>query len=194
MPSDPIAPGAQPPSTCVARWTLSSSEGVLHEQRGVAPMVAWSDFPTKYPAAAIDPKGLPVATVARFVIDGQPLLWFSEARTEAVVDARWFSELALVDATALSTGATATIGTFLPAGRCKIAPRELVEFLVRADAVRTYAHIGSEVCLASEAEADGAYTATFTGEHVYFTNEENRASLAFVVTVAADGTITVTGT
>jgi len=53
-------------------------------------------------------------------------------------------------------------------------------------------HIGSELCLLSEeTDEDGNYEAHLTGEHTYFTNEENVDPLDFVVRIGAEGLISV---
>lgn len=175
---------------CLATWSMGKGASVLSEQRAGAG-ADWNDFASAYAAAAIDATFTPVKATSQFTVDGAPVLFFTPDGSQAVVDSRVFSDLTAVDVTALSAGTTAKVGTFLARG--KLGLRDLLEFLVRSDAVRTWAHIGSEVCLVSESEADPIWRAEFTGEHTYFTSRENHGALAFVVEVAADGAITVTG-
>jgi hypothetical protein len=188
----PVGETMSKPATCLATWSMGKGASVLSEQRSL-PGQDWFDFATGYEAAAIDATHVPVKATARFTVDGAPVLYFTADGAQAIVDARVFSALTAVDATGITAGTTATVGVLQPGARGKLTSRDVVEFLVRADAIRTWAHIGSELCLVAESESDPAFTAEFTGEHVYFTNQENHGRLAFVVTIAGDGTVTVTG-
>jgi hypothetical protein len=184
----------EPPVTdCIARYALPDGESVLDEQRRVGP--AWGDFPTRYRAAPIVPGDghVPVGTVSRFSVEQRPLLWFSPDRTEAHVDAAWLSDLTVVDVPRLAVGEVVVLGSAGPELRATTAPRQIVDFLLHADVLRTYWHVGSELCLTTEETLDGAYRALFRGEHVYFTSEENRVPLAFAVAIGADGVLTVRG-
>jgi hypothetical protein len=109
------------------------------------------------------------------------------------VDPAAFGPLRVVDVTGLAEGARAEVGVVTDAARKTLGERGVVELLVLADVVLTYAHIGSEVCLVSEGRDAGAYTARFVGEHTYFTSRENTGRLAFAVTIAADGAIVAVG-
>ncbi len=177
-------------ANCLANWSMGKGDSVLSEQRAL-PGADWFDFASGYSAAAIDATHTPVKATATITVNGGPVLFFTSDGAQAVVDSRVFSDLTVVDVTALSAGTSAKVGTVI--GREKLGLRPLVDFLVRSDAVRTWAHIGSEVCLVSASDAEPVWRAELTGEHTYFTNRENHGALSFVVEVAADGTITVTG-
>lgn len=195
----PAAPVTQTPEapvpavpTCIATWKRSSDASVLSEQRASGP--AWRDFAEAYSSAPIDPAAhVAVKHTSSFQVDGQPVLWFTPARDAAVVADTAFGDVKVVDATSISAGEEAAVGRVLPAARTALGDRGVVQLLVEADAVLIYAHIGGEICLVEEKAEGGAYTARFTGEHVYFTNEENHDALAFEVHIAPDGAITVRG-
>ena len=104
------------------------------------------------------------------------------------------SELKVVDTTGLRAGSREVIGMLGELGRGKIEGPELAYFLLRADVVQTYAHIGSSVCLVEERSDEAGYRARFTGEHVYFTNGEQRDAFAFELRLDAQGEISVAGT
>lgn len=179
-------------ATCIANWSMGKSESVLSEQRAL-PAADWFDFATTYAAATIDATHTPVKVTAKSTVDGAPLLYFTADGSQAVVDSRVFSDLTVADVTAMGAGAVVSVGSVKEGARGKLGLRPLLEFLVRSDVIRTWAHIGSEVCLVSASDADAVWRAEFTGEHTYFTNRENHGALSFVVEVAADGAITVTG-
>jgi hypothetical protein len=177
--------------TCLARWQIEASASVLNEQRGAGP--PWEDFPRRYAAAAIAAGYSPVKTVERFRFQAQPLLWFTPDKRDAVLDTRFSSGLEAVDVPRLGPGERKVLGALRAEAARALAPREILEFLLRADLLRTYWHIGSELCLERESSADGGYRAELSGEHVYFTNEENHDPLAFAVEIGADGVVAVTG-
>lgn len=188
----PVPVEAPMTAPCVLTWTRDSGASLLAEQRASG-AAGWSDFATLLRAAPIDDAHFPVAHTARFQVAGRPVVWFTPDRTAVVVDAALFGDLAVVDATSIAAGTTAAVGTVTPAARAALGDRGVVELLVEADVVRIYAHIGGELCLREETTVAGAYMARFAGEHVYFTNDENHAPLAFDVTIAADGAISVAG-
>jgi hypothetical protein len=131
-----------------------------------------------------------VKHVERFHVGGRPVLYFTSDHGLAVVDASAFSDLQVADATALGDS-TVVIGTVTPAARAALGDRGVVELLVEADAIRIYAHVEGEVCLTEEASEGGAYRARFSGEHTYFTNQQNTASMSFEVRIAPGGAMTV---
>lgn len=184
-------PVAEEAVMCPSPWKIDHHDSVLSEQRGKGP--SWSDFPVGFPAAAITGDDVPVAVTAPFQIEGAPILYFRPGFSEAVVDARWSGAWTAVDATGLAAGSTAVVARLTPEGRAGLSAARWAELLVRAGMIQTYAHIGAEVCLVEETLPDGAWRGVLRGEHVYFTNEENHAPLAFAVVVAPDGEIRVTG-
>lgn len=180
-------------ATCLERFTVEHSHSVLTEQRGVGP--GWNDFPSGFAAATIDATALvPVQVVAGFRVDGSPILWFTVDRRAAVVDARVVGDLTAVDATRLRVGESAAVGRVQPDGRRVLPGREIARFLVLAGVIRVYAHVEAEVCLESEHTGpDGAYEVVVSGTHVYFTDDRNEDSFAFVLRVAPDGSISIEG-
>lgn len=116
-------------------------------------------------------------------------VWQHERHDARPLEPGAFTDLVEVDATNVS--AETAVGRVTAAARRSLGDRGVVEALIRADIVRIWAHIEGEVCLVAEASAEGAYTARFTGHHVYYTNERNEAPLAFEVRIAPDGAIVV---
>jgi len=179
---------------CVETFRFDSDASVLDEQRGRGGSKRWDDFATHYAAAYIDLEtDHPVQAVEAFTVGKTPLLWFRSDFASAVVNAAVLSELQVVDVTGLAAGKRSQIGTLGPLGQGKIGGRALLHFLMRADVIQTYVHIGSTVCLLSESDDERGYMAQLSGEHVYFTNEENRDAFRFSFVLGPDGVITVTG-
>jgi hypothetical protein len=166
-------------------------DSVLTEQRGAGP--PWEDFPRRYGSAAIAAGYSPVKAVERFRLGAQPLLWFTPDKRDAVLDARFSAGLEAVDVPRLGVGASKVLGSLSAEATRALAPREILEFLLRSELLRTYWHMGSELCLERESTTAAGYRAELSGEHVYYTNEENRDALAFAVEISADGVVAVTG-
>ncbi len=177
---------------CLVTWTRSSGASVLSEQRG-AGGPRWDDFPEAVAAGTPTPEHVAVAHTAAFVVDGRPVLYFSPDRATWIVDAAAFTDLAVADVVKLGAGKVANVGAVKPAARAALGDRGVAELLIQADLVRTWAHIGSTLCLVSESAADGAYRAAFTGTHTYFTSRKNEDPLAFELAIAPDGAIAITG-
>lgn len=181
---------------CIATWSIDHSDSVLNEQRRVGPHA--NDFQERIAAEHLDPDAqVPVETTRRFQIGGTPILWFNQARTEAVVNAAVLTDLVAADPTRMTPGQRVEVGRLTELaigelGHNGVSKRELVEFLVRARAIATYWHIGAELCLRREPAGD-PYRAELDGVHTYFTNSENHESFAFVVEIGADGAIAVIG-
>lgn len=187
---DPSAEAPIPPKQCLHRWQLPKGESVLHEQRRLG--TPWPDFSTAYPAITVDSTMTPVATVADIQLDGAPVLWFSADHSMVHADARAFSTLTAVDVPGVTAGTSVTVGTIAPEALAKLGGRAVVDLLLRSDTLRTYWHIGSELCLETERTEDG-WRGNFSGEHTYFTNSENHDEMWFTVTIAPDGVIVITG-
>ncbi len=184
MKPTPTAVDATVATACIATLTVDRGDAVLDAKR--------SDFFERYPAAYLDPAAqVPVEAVKSYQIGGTPLLWHTADKAGVVVNAAVLSDLVVGDATRMRAGESATIGQLTELGLGKMPGRELVTFLIRARAIATYVHIGSELCLVEEHDDGGSYTARFTGEHTYFTNEQNVEPLAFVVTIDPAGVITL---
>jgi hypothetical protein len=181
------------PTACLARYELGS-KSVLDEQRSRGGASRWDDFPKRYPAAAIDAATHhAVEAVSAYRIADAPLLWFTPDFRDAVVDSSVLGELTVVDATRLGVDERVELGVLTERGRTQLRGRELTEFLLRSDAIQTYVHIGSTLCLITEVDEPSHYRAELTGEHEYYTNEENHDPLAFSLEIAADRRIVITG-
>jgi hypothetical protein len=183
------------PVTCLARFQLDSHASVLDEQRRRGGAQRWNDFARRYPAATIDPASHhAVELVAGRTLGGAPLLWFTPDFADAVVDAAIFSELKFVDATTLRGAQQVEIGTLTERGHAELRKRELLEFLLEAGVIQTFAHIGSSLCLRSEVEDQRGYRAELDGTHEYYTNQENHDPIGFALEITPDRVMTVTGT
>ena len=183
-------PTAMPSPPCIEKIAIDHSDSVLSEQRRVGPRA--DDFPERFAAETIDPTSYtPVTVVADYTIDATPLLWFTPDRSRPVVNATYFTDLEVGDATRLKPGTPATIGKLVAAAQGKIDNRRLARFLLAAGVIRTYWHIGAELCLVSEELGERGYAAAFTGVHTYYTNEENRDAFTFTLTIATDGTLAI---
>ena len=173
----------------VVRWSLDRDASVLAEQRARGPHQ--HDFFSRYEAVAIaDDAHAPLEVLKSFTRDGAAIFYLTPDKREVVVDARFSTTLEVVDATSLGEGRTAKLGELLDRS---LKGLTVLELLVRADAIRTYAHMGSEVRV-ERAETSGAsFDALVRGEHVYFTSRQHRASFAFRFRVEANGDLHVTG-
>lgn len=184
---------AVPKPDCLERISVDQGSSVLAEQRRVGPPA--DDFATGYPAEYLDPEAqVPVEVTRAYQIGKTPLLWWSQDKTHAVVNAAVLTDLTVADVTALPAGQQVKVGQLSELGVGAIGGRELVKFLIAARAIATYVHIGAELCLVEDHD-DGArgYRARFTGEHTFFTNKKNVRPLAFAVAIDGDGVITVVG-
>jgi hypothetical protein len=190
---EPTVADARAP-VCLERSSFDSQRSVLSEQRARAGAKRWSDFATRYPAASIDPDAdHPVELVAAAQIGATPLLWFTADYAEAFVNAAVLTELKVVDATGLAVGERVEIGALTELALGMISGRELASFLLEAGVIQTFVHIGSTVCLLAETEDADSYRAEFTGEHEYFTNGQNIGAFGFILELAADGGVAITG-
>lgn len=175
----------------LARWELGRARSVLSEQRALGP--AWRDLPRRYEAQTITSQCVPVQAVASVTIAGAPLLYFAEDRGAVVVDARYFSSLAVVDLTQLGAGEAETVGRVTPAGRAGLSGRATVGFLLHAGVLCGYAHIGAVLGLLSEREEEGTYSAQLVGRHVFFTQRRHERHYAFSFSITAGGELCVRG-
>lgn len=193
--SKPVTKTTPAPTPCLARYSFDMDGSVLEEQRKRRGAPRWDDFAKRYDAAYLDPDSdQPVKVVESFQIGQTPLLWFRADLSEAVVNAAVLEALTVVDGTRIRPGERAQIGALTELGLGKIGGRELAHFLLRADVVHTYVHIGSSVCLVEESTGpDGSYRGRFTGEHTYFTNEENVDAFGFWLELDAEGKLFIEG-
>lgn len=192
---EPVTKTTPAPTPCLARYSFDSDSSVLDEQRRRGGAARWDDFARRYDAAYLDPDSdHPVEVVESFRIGDTPLLWFRADFSEAVVNAAVLGPLKVVDGTRIRVGERETIGALTELGLGKIGGRELAHFLLRADVVHTYVHIGSSVCLVEESTGpDGSYRGRFSGEHTYFTNEEMVDRFGFWLELDAEGQLSIEG-
>lgn len=104
-------------------------------------------------------------------------------RKKVTVNSRYFSDLRRGDATRLGMGQAHHIGEFRDLEFTRLAPRNLVLFLIQSQIIETYWHLEAKLCLLREEDRPDAYQAWFHGVHTYFTNEQNDDTFAFVVTI-----------
>lgn len=178
-------------TTCLARLKLDARTSVLAEHRE---HYAVRDFASRIACDVINPDiRHPVARVAHYQAGGTPLLWYRADFSELVVDATALSDLDVVDMTSLPVGETRTIGRRNERILGLVSDRDLVAFLLEARVIATWVHLGASLCLVAEDCSGDAYTARFTGTHVYMTQKKNVQALAFSVSIDGDGLIHVKG-
>lgn len=169
--------------------TFTRDTSVLDEQRRVGKPL--NDFQTAYPAMKIDPQTMtPVKATTEFRLNDQPLLWFAADKSKAVLDERWFDDLAMVNVTTLGEGKTAVIGKLKEPGR-KLAPRAVAWFLMQSGVIQTFVHLESTMKLESEKTVEGRYKAVFSGKHLFYTNERHESAFRFRFIIEGDGTMRV---
>lgn len=178
------------PLECLARWEMHRHLSILSEQRERGPHR--DDFWQRIEARDVAPTDTPVQVLQGFTLEGTPVLWFDAALRDLVVDARFSSSLDVVDATNLAPGARRVLGNLTPAA-ARLPAETIVELLVRADVIRTWAHMESSMCLEHLESSGASWRARVRGEHVYFTNREHRAPFAFEVTCDGAGILEVVG-
>lgn len=188
------SPTEAPARECLETFIVDSHRSVLREQRERSGAKRWDDFPKVYAAAYLDPETQqPVEIVKSIQVGKTPLLWFTPDFGDVVVNAAVLTDLALVDAPKLGDGERVEIGALTELGLGRLSGRDLLRFVIAADVVRTYWHIGSTVCLLEERDDADGYRAKLSGEHVYFTNAENRDAFGMVVERDPAGRIAVVG-
>lgn len=178
-----------PAGGCMQKWDVTREttlDTVPLEGSGLR------DFPKQVRAVAIAPGVPPDGRLASNTLAGQSVFFTPPGAPAAVVDAALFGDLAVVDATGVRRGDRFDVGVASPAAMAA-GPRAIAELLVRAGVIRPFIHVGGTVCLRREAHKGTTWTGEFDGEHVYFTNEENREPLAFTISIDGAGGITVAG-
>lgn len=180
---------------CRARFTI------VHEGSPPAELLelgGWRDgLQDRFPAAVIDPATQrPVTAIARLRLAGQPIAWFSPTLDAVVLDGAAFAPLRRADATK-SEDARQVVGRVAPRARQALGDRAVLELLLRIEVVQTYWHVGADLCLTSDLEADGAYRAELLGVHHYVAKPGTlrprtvETRFAFAVEIDADGEIAV---
>jgi hypothetical protein len=127
--------------------------------------------------------------LAEHAINGAPLVWQNPDRTRTFVNGDFFSDLAVVDATVLD--GVAVIGTARPSLVACWPAERILRFLLTTGIVRTFAHVEAELVRCKCDVQPRRYCERFEGCHVYFTNEEVRAALAFTLTLDETGRLSV---
>jgi hypothetical protein len=187
--AEPLAPEAELPKVdCLATLNVRDNDELM-----VPVDEDMYDRPGEYTAATFQAGGRPISITERFVVDGEPMLWWRADHAAIHVNAAALSDLTVVSATFLKVGERRHLGTVTPRGREQLGGRELAEFLILAEAVSTYLHIGSTLCLFAEREDERGYRAEFTGRFEYYTHTANFDPIAFALDIGADGTIAVIG-
>ncbi len=125
----------------------------------------------------------PVKALLPYAVHGNPLMFVLEDTGEAVVNAKYFSELCRVDATLIEPGRKKEIGRFLHASPSPALLRDIALFLLGSQIINTYWHVESQLCLAVETDSDDIYKASFSGIHKFYTNKYNEEKLNFSVTI-----------
>jgi hypothetical protein len=184
---------------CVARFTLEHEHAPATEprERGAAPEGAQDRFP----AAVIDPERQPpVAAAASLRLEGRPIAWWSPTLDAIVLDGAAFAPLRRADATAAG-GERQVVGRVVPRARRALGDRTVLELLLRIEVIRTYWHVGADLCLAHESTSQGTYHAELEGVHRYVVAASDRgrarrertvdAPIALVVEIDAEGVVSV---
>ena len=134
-----------------------------------------------------------VPHLASFTFEGTPFLAIDRKNRRVVVSSRCFSELRRPDVTNLPAGEEIVMGRILAANLLERAP-ELVEFLLESQLIETYHHLEASLKCIEQNNTKTAFAASFTGRHVYYTNDRNEASIAFRIRIdKKTGEITLTG-
>jgi len=176
---------ATPPDDADRSVPAAASIVALHIQEG-----KYQKQPSGFPAARIQPKrDKPLDWLSGFTIKGEPVFWMSANRKGPVVDRRFLSDLERVDIFGLSSGEQKLVGRAL----VPIDSLSLAVALIEAEVIMTYVHIESKVRLDDRFQTEEAMELRFSGEHLYYTNEENLDPLAFMVKITNEGKIFVVG-
>jgi hypothetical protein len=162
----------------------------------------WSDYTKSYEqeqagkqiaAVELTDEFERIATLASYTIDGQPLLADDRKNQRIVANQTFFSPLARPDVTALRAGEKFIVGKALDA-KLYADPGFLVSFLIDSQLIQTYHHMEATLNLRHEEDSAEAFSASFDGVHVYFTNERNEHSYRFKISIdKKTGEISVTG-
>ncbi len=65
-------------------------------------------------------------------------------------------------------------------------PEIIADFLLSNQIIRTYLHIESRFCLIRTKQKGNIHLFEYTGEHIYYTNTENREALHFSIHINTD--------
>ncbi len=196
-PSPPAAPAA--PAGAKESSVTEPCDGALQIDRGQSP---WSGYTGSYEeeqagfhiqARALDPSWEVPGPLAAFRVEDQALLAIDRKARRVYVAETAFSDLERVDATGLAPGERRRVGQ-LQGGARRMAPRRMVEFLLRSQLIRTYWHLGARLCPGAEQAGPPRYRLELRGTHEYCTQRCQESPLAFAVEIDSEsGEITVVG-
>jgi hypothetical protein len=152
---------------------------VLHMMSG-----RYSNVPACLKAVQIDDeKHQPVPWLSHLRIHNTQPFWMQRKDEIPVVNQRCFSDLTVVNILKSSRGKSIYLGRVIGTAD----PQEVAIALIEAEVIQTYVHEESTVHLQETTQLEGAMQISFTGEHVYYTHEENIDPFAFSVFIQADG-------
>ncbi len=134
-----------------------------------------------------------VPHLASFTFEGTPLLAIDRENRRVVVSGRCFSEIHRPDVTNLPEGKDVVMGRILGSKLLDRAP-ELVEFFLESQLIETYHHLEASLKCIEQNNTKDAFAASFSGSHVYYTNDRNESAFAFRIRIdKKTGEITLTG-
>lgn len=97
------------------------------------------------------------------------LLYSIAGADELFINADYFSDITIADATKLKE--SAVIGRYKQLSFDEHSAWEVIKFLLESHLVETYWHLKSDICLVEEEDTANAYKAIFDASHDYCTNE-----------------------
>lgn len=122
------------------------------------------------------------AKLKTYLYRGKPLLAIDRKRRKVFVNGEVFGKVHRPDATRLAAGESVTIGILRkPQAFADMAV--LAEFLLRAQIVRTYAHLRAELTQTAQRETSATYLAEYQGLHEYYTNARHSVPIRFAIVV-----------
>lgn len=162
----------------------------------------WGDYTQSYEqeqagkqiaAVALADEYERIESLASYTIDGQALLADDRKNQRIVANQAFFSQIERPDVTALRAGEKFIVGKALDS-RLYEDPGFLVSFLIDSQLIQTYHHMEATLHLKHEENSAEAFSASFDGIHVYYTNEKNERSYRFKLCIdKKTGEISVTG-
>ena len=144
-------------------------------------------------AVELDPfKYIPMTQLEMFHLEEDvPFLWMTPDRKEAVVDQRFFSDLAVIEVVGGLPQET-QIGLATPELLRRMPLPIITRFLLQSEIIQTYWHLKAELCPVSENQTADLYEQNFQAQHSYCTNECVTQPYTFTVRInKRTGAITV---
>jgi hypothetical protein len=155
-----------------------------YEQEHAGKQIAAVEFAAEYEK---------IDTIASYSIEGQALLADDRKNQRIVANQFFFSPIERPDVTALRAGEKFIVGKALDS-RLYEDPGFLVSFLIDSQLIQTYQHMEATLNLRHEEDSAEAFSASFDGVHVYYTNKKNEHSYRFKISIdKKTGEISVTG-